>query len=223
LADWCESLYFGFVVNPAVLPWPKDDAPGVIECILEASRTTCDAECAPLLPRLRQLYPSGGVKGWDRRAACGVDALLHFSMRLLMQAMRLRGVQVASAIGEERFEDIPIVERGYFAAMIEQDFALLRQSQEAAKGAAGREQGGADEADPVEESPPLGTLLSASDLADYLHKPKPRVESFLRRYRARFPDCCEENASPRKNEPHYLYRVADVLTPLKQTLAKRRK
>jgi hypothetical protein len=152
LADWCETLYFGFVVNPPVLGWPKDDAPGYLERIIEASAKTWLAE--PLLSRLRRLYPSGGLKGWDRRAACGVDALLHFSWRLLMQAAHLRGVQVAGEIGEERFEDVPALERGYLAALIEQDFALLRQAADG-QGAnqaadkevgAGRDQCGAEQA-----------------------------------------------------------------------------
>jgi hypothetical protein len=58
-------------------------------------------------------------------------------------------------------------------------------------------------------------LLSASDLAERLGLTKNAVEVFLRRYRADYPDCATENEGRRRNEPHYLYRVADVLPNLK--------
>jgi hypothetical protein len=47
------------------------------------------------------------------------------------------------------------------------------------------------------------------------------VESFLRRYRAKFPDCAMPTDSPRRNEPRFLYRVADVLPALKEHFAKK--
>ena len=73
-----EDLYFGFVADPAA-PWPKDNAPGYLECLLEQSLRACEAECKPYLPALRQIHFPKGVQGWGRRQACGVDALLHFS------------------------------------------------------------------------------------------------------------------------------------------------
>jgi hypothetical protein len=57
-------------------------------------------------------------------------------------------------------------------------------------------------------------LLSASDLARQLGKPIDSVESFLRRYRSRYPDCYTLTEGRRRNEPQYLYRVADVLPVL---------
>src|SRR6516225_4865900 len=53
--------------------------------------------------------------------------------------------------------------------------------------------------------------LSAKDLATIVGKPVPAVESFLRRYRDKYPDCYMSTEAPRRNEPRYLYRVSDVL------------
>lgn len=45
------------------------------------------------------------------------------------------------------------------------------------------------------------------------------VESFLRRYRNKYPDCCTEVDAPRRNEPRILFRLADVWLPLKKHFA----
>jgi hypothetical protein len=52
----------------------------------------------------------------------------------------------------------------------------------------------------------IASPLSAKDLATLLREEPSAVESFLRRYRTKYPDCYVENESPRKNDPHYLYR-----------------
>jgi hypothetical protein len=61
------------------------------------------------------------------------------------------------------------------------------------------------------------SLLSSSDLADRLHLSRNAVEVFLRRYRRDYPDCAIETEPEgrRRNEPRYLYRVADVLLHLR--------
>jgi hypothetical protein len=68
------------------------------------------------------------------------------------------------------------------------------------------------------EMPPKATpqWASVNDLAAMLKKPRSAVESFLRRYRVKYPDCFMEADSPRRNEPKYLYRIADVLPALKE-------
>jgi hypothetical protein len=68
----------------------------------------------------------------------------------------------------------------------------------------------------------LPPFASAKDLATLIGKPSnaSAVESFLRRYRDKYPDCYTENESPRKNDPKYLYRVADVLPVLKEHFTK---
>jgi hypothetical protein len=72
--------------------------------------------------------------------------------------------------------------------------------------------------EPLEASPRtfLATFLSAPDLARFFDLPKDAVEAFLRRHRDKFPDCSIENEAPRKNDPKYLYRTADVELPLKE-------
>jgi hypothetical protein len=62
----------------------------------------------------------------------------------------------------------------------------------------------------------MPALLSAGDLARLLKLSLPRVESALRRYRENHPDCFTEAENPRKNEPRYLYRTADVLPVLRR-------
>jgi hypothetical protein len=42
------------------------------------------------------------------------------------------------------------------------------------------------------------------------------VESFLRRYRDKYPDCCVNPDTRRKNEPKYLYRPSEVLPALRE-------
>jgi hypothetical protein len=58
---------------------------------------------------------------------------------------------------------------------------------------------------------PLPAQLSAPDLARMFRLPVARVESALRRFRKSNPDCFTEVDNPRRNEPRYLYRTADVL------------
>jgi hypothetical protein len=67
---------------------------------------------------------------------------------------------------------------------------------------------------------PLPLRASAKDLAAMLGESDDAVDSFLRRYRDKYPDCYIPTDSPRRNEPKYLYRVADVLPALKQHFAK---
>jgi hypothetical protein len=57
---------------------------------------------------------------------------------------------------------------------------------------------------------------SAGDLARRFGWSVGAVESFLRRYRERFVDCFDEADGRRRNEPRYLYRVADVLPALRE-------
>jgi hypothetical protein len=66
--------------------------------------------------------------------------------------------------------------------------------------------------DPANLPMPLGPRYSAADLAGLLGQAHAigRVESFLRRYREKYPDCCECGDYPRKNEARILYRTADV-------------
>lgn len=70
----------------------------------------------------------------------------------------------------------------------------------------------------AESSPP--EYSSATDLATRLQAGKSAVESWLRRYRGKYPDCFITNDSPRKNEPKYLYRTADVWHDLQENFAK---
>ena len=60
-------------------------------------------------------------------------------------------------------------------------------------------------------------VLSGSPKHLGVEKPS-RVESFLRRYRQKHPDCYVENETPRRNEPRILYRTADVMEPLREHL-----
>jgi hypothetical protein len=69
---------------------------------------------------------------------------------------------------------------------------------------------------PNEATPASSSLLSAADLARELGKTLDAVDSFLRRYRSRYPDCYMETDGPRRNEPRFLYRVSDVLPALKE-------
>jgi hypothetical protein len=70
----------------------------------------------------------------------------------------------------------------------------------------------------------LPPLLSAADLARQLRQPMRRVETFLRRYhREEHQDCRTEVPNPRKREPKYLYRTADVWPALLERLPAWRK
>lgn len=60
-------------------------------------------------------------------------------------------------------------------------------------------------------------LLSAPDLARHLDRPVAQVESFLRRYRDKYPDCFREVEGARRNEPRFLYRTAVVLPALRKS------
>jgi hypothetical protein len=73
------------------------------------------------------------------------------------------------------------------------------------------------------QTPILPEMLSAADLAREIGMDPRRVESFLRRYRKRYPDCCEQIESPRKNEPKYLYRTKDVVPVLTAKLTNKRR
>jgi len=71
---------------------------------------------------------------------------------------------------------------------------------------------------PTETLPYVPTVATAKDLAHLLEKPVGKVEQFLRRHREKAPDCFIEinKDDRRRNEPRYLYRVAEVLPILKQ-------
>jgi hypothetical protein len=69
---------------------------------------------------------------------------------------------------------------------------------------------------PVDDEVAWPVMLSAPDLARRLRLSDDRVESALRRFRKKHPDCCEEVENPRKNQPRYLYRTADVLPILER-------
>jgi hypothetical protein len=66
----------------------------------------------------------------------------------------------------------------------------------------------------------LPEMLSATDLARHLKADPKRVETILRRYRKKHVDCFREAEGAKRNEARFLYRVKDVITPLKQALAK---
>ncbi len=61
---------------------------------------------------------------------------------------------------------------------------------------------------------PLPPFLPASDLARRVGRPVGGVETFLRRFRTKHPDCAVGVDDPRKGEPRALYRTADVWEPL---------
>jgi hypothetical protein len=73
-------------------------------------------------------------------------------------------------------------------------------------------------AKPVEPPAVLLAMLSATDIARYINQPVGRVETFLRRFREKKPDCAEPVNNPRRGEPHYLYRVADVWPMIQEKL-----
>ncbi len=70
---------------------------------------------------------------------------------------------------------------------------------------------------------PLTTFLSAAELARRVGRPPAGVESFLRRFRTKHPDCAVGVDDPRKGEPRALYRTADVWGPLTDWVAKQRR
>lgn len=61
-------------------------------------------------------------------------------------------------------------------------------------------------------SMPLTAFMSAGELAGALGVPdrEDAVESALRRFRKKNPDCREERPLPRKGEPRHLYHVPTV-------------
>jgi hypothetical protein len=69
----------------------------------------------------------------------------------------------------------------------------------------------------------LPAFASASDLAVYCGLGGNQVETFLRRYREKFPDCYREAEGGRVNEPKYLYRTADVLPELQKKVSRKRR
>jgi hypothetical protein len=80
----------------------------------------------------------------------------------------------------------------------------------------------ATESDPnIVATPPVGVppeLCSSSDIAALLKQPPDRVDTFLRRYREKHPDCFVPVRSPRRNEPRFLYRTAEVWPALERQL-----
>lgn len=62
----------------------------------------------------------------------------------------------------------------------------------------------------------LPEMLSASDVAEHIDRNRSSVTSFLTRYAQKYPDCRVPIDSKRKNEPGYLYRVADVWPALEK-------
>ena len=70
-----------------------------------------------------------------------------------------------------------------------------------------------------EESVIFPVLLSAADFARHLDQPASRVETFLGRYRRTHPDCAIEVPNPKRTEPRYLYRTADVWPALQERLS----
>jgi hypothetical protein len=71
-----------------------------------------------------------------------------------------------------------------------------------------------------DDDPALSEFMSASDLATRTGATRDSVNAFLRRYRDDYPDCVTEVEARRRNEPHYLYRAADVLPALRAHLAR---
>jgi len=80
-------------------------------------------------------------------------------------------------------------------------------------------------AEPVTESTPPAAannspLSTVAELAKEVGQPRTAVESFLRRYRVDYPDCCIENEGRRRRrkvtEAKYLYRRADVVPVLQE-------
>jgi hypothetical protein len=70
-------------------------------------------------------------------------------------------------------------------------------------------------ADAHEGDVPMWEFMSAVDLASrFKGATLDAVESFLRRYRAKYADCFIENEGRKANEPRYLYRVGEVWTDL---------
>jgi hypothetical protein len=67
--------------------------------------------------------------------------------------------------------------------------------------------------------PDLPKMIAAPDLARLLELGVDRVESALRRFRERHPDCAEEQGNPRRNEPRWLYRTADIHPVVERLLA----
>jgi hypothetical protein len=67
----------------------------------------------------------------------------------------------------------------------------------------------------------LPKLMSAADLAKAASLNQAALDTALRRYAAKYPDCRIEQESPRPNEPRYLYRVADVWSVVQKLLANR--
>lgn len=103
----------------------------------------------------------------------------------------------------------------------ERSHELLAEIRDELRGRTGRPHAASDlAADGVgavaaREATNIPPFQSASDLARRLGQPIDTVETFLRRHRERFPDCFREAEGRRRNEPRYLYRVADVWPALR--------
>jgi hypothetical protein len=79
-----------------------------------------------------------------------------------------------------------------------------------------------DEDDPEQASNPAGgagplpEFMSARELAGHFELSLRAVESFLGRYRADYPDSFIATETPRRNDPRFLHRTAEVVPHLKR-------
>ena len=64
----------------------------------------------------------------------------------------------------------------------------------------------------------LMKMATAPDIARLLQLSSSRVETALRRFREDHPECCEPVGNPRKNEPQYIYRTAEIRPVLERLL-----
>jgi hypothetical protein len=87
---------------------------------------------------------------------------------------------------------------------------------------AGAERGQSEAGQGEGGAPPAGVPLPPKELAKVIGKSVSAVDSFLRRYREKFPDCyiTVDDDDRRRNEPKYLYRVGDVLPALREHFGK---
>jgi hypothetical protein len=67
---------------------------------------------------------------------------------------------------------------------------------------------------------PLPEMAGINELAKFFGVTSASIESYLRRYRAKYPDCCHvvEEGGRRRNESKYLYRTKDVGPALEKHL-----
>jgi hypothetical protein len=77
-------------------------------------------------------------------------------------------------------------------------------------------------------APLIGHWATASELAAYVGQPAKRVDTFLRRYHDKHPDCRRDNEQLDPDgrimaDPRFEYRTRDVLPPLRERVAKWRR